>query len=193
VGIDGQWLSSTLGFSQTENWPWREGVRAAEAEASPSVCEVFAPHHLFVIPTLIAIATSDGEKTVTLRFDSEHGVQQRIIHLDQPAPPSSVEPYLLGYSVGRWEDESKASLRIETSAFTSHAMAVGGPTGPDKRTVEHLTLTDNRLDLRYRLTVEDPLYLTGPASYEVLLHHRPDEEFVNDGCDPETARRYLVE
>jgi hypothetical protein len=190
-GIDGHWLSSVVGFEQTESWPWRPGVRDRDAEASPSVCEAFAPHHLFVIPTLIAITTSESDKTVTLRFDSEHGLQQRIIHLDRPAPSSSVEPSMLGYSVGRWEDASKASLLIETSAFAPHAIVVGGPTGPDKRTVEQFTLTDDRLGLRYRLTVEDPLYLTDAASFEVLLHHRPDREFANDGCDPETARRYL--
>ena len=191
-GIDGHWLSSEVGFAQIESWPWRQGVRAAELEASPSVCEAFSPHHLFVIPTLIAITTSESDNTVTLRFDSEHGVQERIIHLDRPAR-SSVEPSLLGHSVGRWEDASKASLLIETSAFAPHAIAVGGPTGPDKRTVEQLTLTDDRRALRYRLTVEDPLYLTDAASFEILLRHRPDRAFVNDGCDPETARRFLEE
>ena len=40
--------------------------------------------------------------------------------------------------------------------------------------------------------VEDPVYLTGPATLTQQWDHRPDLEFSQDtgACDPEVARRY---
>ena len=45
---------------------------------------------------------------------------------------------------------------------------------------------------RYEVTVEDPVYLTGPASLTIQWDHRPDLEFSQDppGCDPKEAARY---
>jgi hypothetical protein len=66
------------------------------------------------------------------------------------------------------------------------------PSGPGKHTVERLTLTPDRVRLRYDVTVEDPSYLTGPGTLTQQWDHRPDLEFSQDvgECDPEVARRY---
>jgi hypothetical protein len=40
-------------------------------------------------------------------------------------------------------------------------------------------------------TVEDPTYLTGPASHSVRWDHRPDLTHSDEPCDPENARRAL--
>ena len=66
------------------------------------------------------------------------------------------------------------------------------PAGPRKHMVERLTLTEDRTRLRYEVTVEDPDFLTGPATLTQQWDHRPDLEFSQNtgACDPEVARRY---
>jgi hypothetical protein len=58
--------------------------------------------------------------------------------------------------------------------------------------VERLTLTEDRTRLRYEITVEDPVYLTEPASLAMQWDHRPDIDFspASEACDPEVAARY---
>jgi len=58
--------------------------------------------------------------------------------------------------------------------------------------VERLTLTAERTRLRYEITVEDPVYLSGPATLAQQWDHRPDLEFSQNtgACDPEVADRY---
>jgi hypothetical protein len=59
-------------------------------------------------------------------------------------------------------------------------------------TSERLTLTEHRTRPRYEVTVEDPMYLSAPATLTQQWDHRPDlESSQNTGaCDPEVARRY---
>ncbi len=56
-----------------------------------------------------------------------------------------------------------------------------------------LTLTEDRLRLRYESTVEDPEYLEKPVSFTMLWDHRPDlkPSPKSEVCDPAIARRYL--
>jgi hypothetical protein len=59
--------------------------------------------------------------------------------------------------------------------------------------VERLTLTEDRLRLRYETTVEDPEYLEKPVSFTKLWDHRPDLKLSprSEVCDPAIARRFL--
>jgi hypothetical protein len=105
--------------------------------------------------------------------------------------PADVRPSLHGHSVGRWEGDT---LVIDTIGFEPNpsGIALNVPAGPGKHTVERLTLTPDRIRLRYEVTVEDPTYLSAPATLTQQWDHRPDLEFSqNSGaCDPEVARRY---
>ena len=107
------------------------------------------------------------------------------------AHPANVQPSLHGHSIGRWEGET---LVIDTIGFEPNPSGIGMnvPSGPRKHTVERLTLTEDRTRLRYEVTVEDPTYLTGPATLTQQWDHRPDLEFSQNtgACDPEVARRY---
>jgi hypothetical protein len=53
-------------------------------------------------------------------------------------------------------------------------------------------LTEDRLQLRYDLTVEDPEYLTTPATYTATWDHRPDLT-PGSACDPENSERFREE
>jgi hypothetical protein len=66
------------------------------------------------------------------------------------------------------------------------------PSSSGKHTVEKLTLSDDRVRLRYEITIEDPTYLSAPATLTQQWDHRPDLEFSQDtgACDPEVAGRY---
>ena len=131
-----------------------------------------------------------GEDEVVMRFDNSGDHVVRTIHMDA-AHPANVQPSLQGHSIGRWEGET---LVIDTIAFEPNpsGIAMNVPSSARKHTVERLTLTADRTRLRYEITVEDPAYLSAPATLTQQWDHRPDLEFSQDAeaCDPEVARRY---
>ena len=69
----------------------------------------------------------------------------------------------------------------------------GIPAGSRKHTVERLTLTADRLHLRYQVTIKDPQYLAAPATLDMLWDHRPDLDFARVPCDQKVSDRYLAD
>ena len=191
--LEGHWAPAraALGaaFGAMARWPVTPEGRAAQAElAADGICTAEPTPVLSILDELRTIEL--GENEVVLRFDNtgEHVV--RTIHMDAKHP-ADVEPSPQGHSIGRWEGET---LVIDTIGFKPDlsGIALNVPAGPDKHTVERLTLTADRTRLRYEVTVEDPVYLSGPATLTQQWDHRPDLEFSQDtgACDPEVARRY---
>ena len=85
---------------------------------------------------------------------------------------------------------------IDTIAFEPNpsGIFINIPSSARKRTIERLTLTEDRLRLRYETTVEDPEYLEKPVSFTMLWDHRPDlkPSPKSEGPrEPAIARRYL--
>ena len=79
---------------------------------------------------------------------------------------------------------------IDTVGFTPHRFGVlTFPSGPNKRLVERLALTKDRLQLEYTFTLEDGDVLAAPFSFTAIWNHRPDLEFSGVACDPEVSRR----
>ena len=68
------------------------------------------------------------------------------------------------------------------------------PASADKHTVERLTLTKERTRLRYEITIEDPVNLSGPATLTQQWDHRPDLKLSprSEACDDAVAARYKV-
>jgi len=171
-----------------------EAGRAAAAEARSASagtggalpCAPFPPPFLSLFPDLRTIDVNAA--TVVMRFEGAIGVpMERVIHLDQDAHPVGVAPSLMGHSIGRWEGET---LVIDTVGFIPHRFGVlTFPSGPNKHLVERLTLTQDRLQLQYTLTLEDPDVLAAPFTYTAVWNHRPDLEFSGVACDPEVAQR----
>jgi hypothetical protein len=112
------------------------------------------------------------------------------VHMNA-AHPANVQPSLMGHSIGRWDGKT---LVIDTIGFPpdSSGLALNVPAGPRKHMVERLTLSEDRTRLRYEVTVEDPDFLTAPATLTMQWDHRPDLEFAQDtgDCDPAVAARY---
>ena len=191
--LEGHWAPAraALGaaFGAMARWPVTPEGRAAQAElAADGICTAEPTPVLSILDELRTIEL--GEREVVLRFDNtgEHVV--RTIHMDAKHP-ADVQPSPQGHSIGRWEGET---LVIDTIGFEPDlsGIALNVPAGPDKHTVERLTLTADRTRLRYEVTVEDPVYLSAPATLTQQWDHRPDLEFSQDtgACDPEVARRY---
>jgi hypothetical protein len=199
-GIAGQWLpppSSFLGFlaavdgaALTERALVEREDLEALAESQASCAGYFPPPQLMVASYLQTIEVSDTE--VVIRIDGVSG--ERVIAMEETpgALDADAEPERLGRSIARWEGET---LVIESAAFIPHAEGVGRrvPSGPDKRLTERLTLSEDRNQLVYELTLTDPDYLAAPLSYSARFDHRPDAVPSGEPCDEATARRFLEE
>jgi hypothetical protein len=193
ASIAGHWAPSTpaLGaaFGAMARWPVTPAGRAAQAEmAADGLCYVEPTPFLSVLNELRTIDIGDDE--IVMRFDNSGDPAVRTIHMDAEHP-AGVAPSLQGHSIGRWEG---STLVIDTIAFEPNAsgIAMNVPSSPGKHTVERLSLTEDRLRLRYEITVEDPVYLSAPATLTQQWDHRPDLEFspAAEGCDPDAAARY---
>lgn len=198
--LAGRWAPSgerlTATFGVMIGWPYTEAAsaafaaRQAEADSSLGVCADFPPPLLSIFPDLREIEISDT--TVVMRFEAQGQNLERIIRLDEAAHPDGVGPSLLGDSIGRWEGET---LVVDTVAFAPHPHGVFAwvPSGPDKHLVERFSLSEDRLHLRYEVTMEDPGSLTGPATLDMLWDYRPNLAPSGVACDPATAERFLHE
>ncbi len=191
--LEGHWAPARAalgaGFGAMARWPITPEGRAAQSQlVADGLCYVEPIPFLAVLDELRTIEI--GEDEVVMRFDNSGDHVVRTVHMDA-AHPVDVQPSLHGHSIGRWEGDT---LVIDTIAYEPNPSGISQsvPSSPRKHTVERLTLTADRTRLRYETTVEDPVYLTGPATLTMQWDHRPDLEFSqNEGaCDPDVAARY---
>jgi hypothetical protein len=197
-GLSGNWAPKPGGsslMSTVHGWPLTDKARAAVAELASGRSQQTVgctPIPLPMVAMLAMLRTLDvRDDRVVMKIDSDGSDATRTIHLDLAEHPANVEPSLFGHSIGRWDGDT---LVIDTVAFTPHRIGLGFgvPSGPGKHLIERLTLTPDRLQLRYELTVEDPEYLTSPATHTAMWDHRPDLE-AGTPCDPENSERFRTE
>jgi hypothetical protein len=191
--LAGRWAPNraALGaaFGALARFPVTPEGRSAEARlAADGLCYVEPVPFLAVLDELRTIEV--GEDQVVLRFDNSGDHVTRIVHMNAEHP-ADLEPSLHGHSVGRWDGET---LVIDTIGYEPNPSGLGMsvPSSSGKHTIERLTLSEDRTRLRYEITVEDPTYLSAPATLTQQWDHRPDLEFSppSEACDPEVARKY---
>lgn len=110
----------------------------------------FGPHpHQFI---------EDGENILLV---SEEFELTRTFHMNSTLDPEA-QPYSsLGFSVGRWEDEQ--TLVVETSRVNFPYMnSAGYGQSEQMRMTEVYTLDEEETELRYKVTITDPIMLTAP-------------------------------
>jgi hypothetical protein len=192
--IEGHWAPSRAalgaGFGAMARFPITPEGRAAQATLSADgLCFVEPVPFLAVLDELRAIELGDDE--VVIHFENSGDHVYRTVHMNAEHP-ADVKPSRHGHSVGHWEGDT---LVIDTVAYEPNASGLGGnvPSSAGKHTVERLTLSDDHLRLRYQITVEDPVYLTEPATLSQQWDHRPDLEFSppSEACDDDVAAHYL--
>jgi hypothetical protein len=198
TGLAGNWVpqpSASPLANTVRGWPLSDKARAAVAEITSGSSQVTVgctPIPLPMVAMLAMLRTIDvRDDRVVMKIDSDGSDATRTIHLDLAEHPANVEPSLFGHSIGRWEGDT---LMIDTVAFTPHRIGIGFgvPSGARKHLIERLTLTADRLQLRYELTVEDPEYLTTPAMHTAMWDHRPDLT-PGPACDPANSERFREE
>ena len=192
--LNGRWAPTRAGigagFGAMARFPLTPEARAAQASlVDDGLCLVEPVPFLAILDEMRSIEI--GENEVVIHFDNsgDHVIRTIIMDAEHPA---DVQPTNHGHSVGRWEGDT---LVIDTIAYEPNTSGLGGsvPSSSGKHTVERLTLTEERTRLRYEIIVEDPVYLTEPATLAQQWDHRPDIDFSPPGevCDDEVAARYI--
>jgi hypothetical protein len=191
--IEGHWAPNraALGaaFGAMARWPITPEARAVQAKMeADGKCMTEPTPVLSIFDELRTIEV--GQAQVVMGFDNTGDRVERIVHMNVEHP-ANVQPSLHGHSVGRWDGKT---LVIDTIGFEPHlsGVSLNVPASAGKHTVERLTLTDDGLRLRYEVTIEDPTYLSAPATLTQQWDHRPDLEFTQNtgACDQDVANRY---
>ena len=193
--LAGRWAPSraALGaaFGAMARFPVTPKGRAAQRElTADGLCFVEPVPFLAVLDEMRSIEIRKDE--VVLHFDNSGDHVLRTIHMTSKHP-AGVKASRHGHSIGRWEGDT---LVIDTIAYEPNPSGNGMnvPSSSDKHTVERLTLTKERTRLRYEITIEDPGYLSQPATLTQQWDHRPDLKLspASEACDEEVAARYRV-
>ena len=191
--LEGHWAPSRAalgaGFGGIGRWQLTpEGQAARAANVTDGLCFVEPIPFLAVIDELRTIELGDSE--VIMKFDNTGDRITRTIHMNAEHP-ANVTPSHDGHSIGRWEGET---LVIDTIGYEPNLSGggLGVPSSPAKHTIERLTLTEDRKQLRYEFWMEDPQYLAAPGTLTQNWDHRPDLDFSQqtEGCDDDVAARY---
>jgi hypothetical protein len=191
--LEGHWAPSRAalgaGFGAMARWPITPEGRAAQADlVADGLCYVEPIPVLAILDEMRAI--SIGEDEVVMHYENSGDHVLRTIHMNSEHP-ADVQASRHGHAIGRWDGDT---LVIDTIGFEANPSGNGlnVPASASKHTVERLTLTEDRTRLRYEITVEDPVYLTEPATLAQQWDHRPDLEFspASQVCDDDVAARY---
>ena len=180
----------TAAWGVIARWPITPAGREVQKQnKADGLCYVEPTPFLATLDELRTIRVSRNE--VVFHFNNSGDDAVRTVRLNA-THAANVKPSRFGDATGKWEGET---LVIDTTTFEPNpsGLFVNIPSSARKHTIERLTLTDDRIRLRYETTVEDPVYLEKPASFTMLWDHRPDLKPSprSEVCDPAIARRYL--
>lgn len=115
---------------------------------------------------------------IELRFEEFDMVRR--IHLDSAAEPADAAASPLGYSVGRWADDT---LMVTTTRINWHYFdRVGAPQSPDVVIEEAIRAVDDGERLEYLMTVTNPSTLLEPYVWEGAWEWRRGEEVGRYDC-----------
>jgi hypothetical protein len=142
-------LAARAAFDQAQSF-----VVSCEPQGMPTVMN-------WVYPFELSQADAD---TIILR--SEYFDLVRTIHMAPASVPEGLAPSLLGYSIGRWEDDGRTLVVDTTHIDWPHYDTIGTPLTPAVAINERFTLSADQSALTYRQTVTDPAIFTEPAVHE---------------------------
>jgi hypothetical protein len=194
AGIAGTWVSNSLAFVSfgdvlraAQLTDAGRAVRASSksaVDAARSACVPYGPPSLMLLPVTTLVETSD--ETVTFSLDWMGA--RRVVHLNAEHP-QTLEPSLLGHSVGRWDGDA---LVVDTVGFTPQAegLAFDFPSSGAKHVRERFAVAPGGKQLDYDVTVEDPEYFAAPITYRAQWNYRPEQKSSGMACDPELAAQF---
>ncbi|MBH97840.1 MAG: hypothetical protein CMM56_05240 [Rhodospirillaceae bacterium] len=119
----------------------------------------------------------DGSNII---WHNEEYDTRRTIHIDT-SDPGEVEPSILGYSVGVWEDEY--NLIVTTTHISwGHLDGQGIPLSLSAEVVEKFSVSAQGDRLDYEITIVDPVNLVEPVSFSKHWVWYPDAEVGEYNC-----------
>ena len=104
----------------------------------------------------------------------------RQIYLDGRALPKDPDPSWMGYSIGKWDNDT---LVVQTTGFKEEGWLdnVGHPRGQSMLITERFRRRDfGHIDLEVRY--DDPKYYTGPFTNNTTLNLIPDSDVIEFVC-----------
>ena len=116
----------------------------------------------------------------------------REIFMDGRPLPKDPQPTWMGYSVGRWQEDT---LVVDTSGFNDKAWLDGDKGHPhtDALRVTERFRRPNFGTLEIEATIDDPKAYTKPFTVKQGLHLIPDSELLENICDEnERSAAHLV-
>jgi hypothetical protein len=182
--LSGLWAIDGLGFAtnitNTEMLPWAQKVAKARTETygrdDPGVrclpdgprasISGLDPFRLIQTPTIVVILHEPGTS--------------RQIFTDGRALPKDPQPTWMGYSIGRWEDDT---FVVETAGFNDKTWLdfSGHPHTEALRVTERYRRTDFG-HMRLSITFDDPKTYTKPFTIEVAVNFMPDSDLIESVC-----------
>jgi hypothetical protein len=195
TSIAGTWVpEGFFGFLRSRgSWSLTDKGKAAlqAANGSASTQNQCIPVGAPMVMHYPAVNRIEVAKDV-VRIHTDWMDTERVVYLDGRRSPANAKPTLHGHSTGKWEG---TTLVIDTTGFAEHreGNALGLPSGPRKHLVERLSLTDDRRQLKYEFTLEDPDYLAQPVTQSILWDYQPELKASGAKCDVEAASRFLKE
>ena len=139
---------------------------------------------------LLEIQINEDEETIVIR--SEFWDEERTVYMDGRGHPEGGERILAGHSIGRWDEDT---LVVDTTNFTDHRSPYqnGVPSGAQKHVVERYRLNEEGTRIVVEFVLEDPEYIAEPLAHTRELIYSPHLEISRYDCDPEAARRFLLQ
>lgn len=193
--VAGTWFSprtSFFGFlGGAGQWQVTEKGRAA-MDSSASVptpqkdCQPIGEPALMFYPVATTIEKFDDRVEMKIDWlDSE-----RTIWLDGREHPAASETFLHGHSTGHFEGNV---LVVDTTNFAPNpiGLSMSLPSGTGKHLIERFEVNADGKGLTYSGMMEDPEYLSAPASWTGTWQYRPEMQHSNEACDLDTARKFL--
>ena len=180
-GIFRIWSTTTV-IGLQSNLPFTEAAIAARDEYDPLADD---PALLCIPPGMPGMMNNpypiefvDQGDRILLRLEEWDG--ERIIHLATDASAADQPPSHVGFSTGRWEDNTLVvtTTRINEAFFDD----VGTPQSEDVEVVERFQLNETRDRLDYHVTVTDPPTFVEPATLVGAWHWNPGEEIKPFQC-----------
>jgi Family of unknown function (DUF6152) len=164
--------------------------QAAYTEADNPVadCIPYPSPSIVTAPYLSEIEVRDDSVVIRSEF---FGVE-RIVYTDGRPHPANGPRTVQGHSIGRWD---AGALVVDTTLFADYrgGNREGIPSGAQKHVVERYALSDDHTQLHVTFTVEDPEFLAEPMTGSIDWDYAPDRTFAHIGCDPEIAKRYILQ
>ena len=166
-GIFRVWSSSGEIYKQRNPYVLTPAAEAAREGWEPLTdmlaLQCIAPGMPNAILNPYPIEIVDMGDHIVIRIEEWEAV--RTIDMVSEAIPEDAPTSILGYSVGRWEDD--LTLVVETARVDfPYLDDAGTPMSNDIRMVERFTLSQDGNDLAYEISATDPENLVEPAVWD---------------------------